>query len=691
MAYSPRLTEPSRSNKYYYSDNVFYSSGYGLPNCTCYAWGRFYEISGQRPKLCTGNAGTWYSYTSDGYQRGSKPKLGAVICWSRPGDAGHVAVVEKINSDGSIVTSNSAWGGTYFYTQTLYPPSYSWSSAYIFQGFIYNPSYAGGSGDTENVLSKFLQELKSHIGENGDWVWSKSGLSRGQHWCAAYIVACAKSVPGLLNVVIPNTFGAGEIARTGVRKNMGQWFRGPHHGSFPTPKPGDIISFRYNKKSNVDEYYADHVGAVIEASGTSLQAAEGNTGTYDPYTSKVAIRTYSTSLLSINGYFRPNWDKVGGSYSGLDNFMIGQPLYDITNTREDATIREVSYINSQCKPSITTSNIRLSVINYTTALGTIFNSLGLSSSGVASGNVDFSGVGNKNAAIIGEYLISKGFNAAMAVGFLANIFHESGYSTSAVNSSSGASGICQWLGGRKSAMIRTAGSDWKTNLTGQLDYLWIELNGSESGTLNSLKSAITANTEAMAMKAAEIVLKEFERPGDYAVNTPIRTNTAKKLWSKIVVNTASSTTGVNTGNAVADQVWNYLTNKGFSDSVAAGILGNMMRECGGDTLNLDWDIYGEYLGDRYYGLCQWALKYAPAVAGKSISGQLDYLMGTIENEFKVFGSNYASGFNYTKFKQLTSYSEAAAAFAACYERCGYENNYKLRRQNAKIAYDTYHK
>ena len=47
----------------------------------------------------------------------------------------------------------------------------------------------------------------------------------------------------------------------------------------------------------------------------------------------------------------------------------------------------------------------------------------------------------------------------------------------------------------------------------------------------------------------------------------------------------------------AQQVWTYLKSYGYSDSVAAGIIGNMMRECGGDTLNLDWNIVGHYNGD----------------------------------------------------------------------------------------------
>lgn len=143
MASKARLSAPSASNKYWYKLNPFYQSGYGLPNCTCYAWGRFYEILGSRPKLSLSNAENWYGY-KDGYKRGKTPKLGAVICW-RAGKvgvgsdgAGHVGIVEQITSK-KIVVSMSAWGGTRFYTQTFTIGKYNYNG-FVFQGFIYNPA-----------------------------------------------------------------------------------------------------------------------------------------------------------------------------------------------------------------------------------------------------------------------------------------------------------------------------------------------------------------------------------------------------------------------------------------------------------------------------------------------------------------------------------------------------------------------
>lgn len=139
--FTPRLNSNGMVNSiYYYSGNPFYTSGYGLPNCTCYAWGRWYEITGKKPTgLSLGNAENWYSH-ADNYARGKTPKLGAIICFADGpySGAGHVAVVEQIASDGTVTFSNSAYGGAYFYLRSGKSiNNYGYESGYKFQGFIY--------------------------------------------------------------------------------------------------------------------------------------------------------------------------------------------------------------------------------------------------------------------------------------------------------------------------------------------------------------------------------------------------------------------------------------------------------------------------------------------------------------------------------------------------------------------------
>lgn len=127
--------------------------------CTGYAWGRFMEILGDTPKLSTANAGMWYGYTQDGYQRGQTPKLGAVACWSKPGAAGHVAIVEEIHDDGSITLGQSGYSShNRFWTGKGSPPNY-YHSPYIFQGFIYNPNAGTATGTFGMVGGDLYDEL----------------------------------------------------------------------------------------------------------------------------------------------------------------------------------------------------------------------------------------------------------------------------------------------------------------------------------------------------------------------------------------------------------------------------------------------------------------------------------------------------------------------------------------------------
>lgn len=153
--YSPRLSAPNKNNQYYYSDkNVFYKYGYGIPNCTAYAYGRAYEILGKAPDLCPYDAEKWYDYnkTNKYYSYGKTPKLGAVACWYYDGGSGHVAVVEKIEN-GKITFSNSSWSGEDFYltTANVDDSNAGGNSWWHFQGYIYIGNFE--SSDIQDTTS----------------------------------------------------------------------------------------------------------------------------------------------------------------------------------------------------------------------------------------------------------------------------------------------------------------------------------------------------------------------------------------------------------------------------------------------------------------------------------------------------------------------------------------------------------
>lgn len=165
MPYTPRLNADGiLNNPYWYADNIYYKSGYGMPNCTCYALGRWYELQGSSEAFNF----TRYNDGADWYDMGVEagyehdpiiPRLGANVSWSYSG-GGHVAVVEEINynEDGSvysIVTSNSAYNSTYFYTETLYASNgYIWRDNSTLNGFVYHPNIQPGPTPTPGERRK---------------------------------------------------------------------------------------------------------------------------------------------------------------------------------------------------------------------------------------------------------------------------------------------------------------------------------------------------------------------------------------------------------------------------------------------------------------------------------------------------------------------------------------------------------
>lgn len=148
MSFTPRTTAPATTDKYWIHTSkgglnscILIKGNSCIPNCVGYAWGRAYEILGTRPKLSKSNAEDWYGYKADGYKRGSVPKVGAIACWSKgkvgvaSDGAGHVAPVEEVKADGSIVVSESGYNAYRFRTRTIKAPYLI--AGYKFQGFIY--------------------------------------------------------------------------------------------------------------------------------------------------------------------------------------------------------------------------------------------------------------------------------------------------------------------------------------------------------------------------------------------------------------------------------------------------------------------------------------------------------------------------------------------------------------------------
>lgn len=160
--YKIQKTLSNKGNKYY---NTTSNGGYSscivgkptvdglnvLDNCVGWACGRFNEIY----SIETGYEGMKYGrlhcnaeYFIDkakelGLSYQNEPINGGIMVWEGKGDlAGHVAVVEKVNEDGTVLTSESGYNHFDFRNYTRNNSNGRWglTSDYKYLGCIINPS-----------------------------------------------------------------------------------------------------------------------------------------------------------------------------------------------------------------------------------------------------------------------------------------------------------------------------------------------------------------------------------------------------------------------------------------------------------------------------------------------------------------------------------------------------------------------
>ena len=138
-----------------------------------------------------------------------------------------------------------------------------------------------------------------------------------------------------------------------------------------------------------------------------------------------------------------------------------------------------------------------------------------------------------------EVFIAAGCTPEVACGIIGNLQQESGLSTTIVNSSSGATGLCQWLGGRLSALKNYAsskGGSW-TDAKIQAEWCIEELKGKDS----TCKSLLSKNgyTPESYMQITDLKLavtlfrRCFERCGESEAVDTKRYNYAKNWYNQV--------------------------------------------------------------------------------------------------------------------------------------------------------------
>lgn len=207
MAFKMRTTKPGAGNKYYirkaqggYSNAIVGkptdSECNVLSNCVGYAYGRFNEIGGYGycKYLAPVNAENFIQYKGS-CETGMTPKVGACMVWrkgatlSNSDGAGHVAIVEKVVSSTEVITSESGWNSSPFWTRTRKKGSGNWGAGtgYTFLGFIYNPAVtdednanvtAPSNSSNSKSLKEFVENVQRAIGAGVDGIAGPETLGK---------------------------------------------------------------------------------------------------------------------------------------------------------------------------------------------------------------------------------------------------------------------------------------------------------------------------------------------------------------------------------------------------------------------------------------------------------------------------------------------------------------------------------
>lgn len=235
-----------------------------------------------------------------------------------------------------------------------------------------------------------------------------------------------------------------------------------------------------------------------------------------------------------------------------------------------------------------------------------------------------------------------------------------------------------------SILFLSAPTGLQTTGTDRITLSWKRVNGAtqykvERSTGSKWSTISTTKNNSISIGADDNVCYHFRvtalAQNDNAFSAPSKTHTCSYAFYY---------------KNAAPHIWTTLIKNGYSKASAAGILGNIMAECGNNSFNLRPSLYGGYGSQSFYGLCMWNIQANPELKNKSLNTQINYLIKDMPMLFKTTAKNYQKDFSFEKFKKLNNEKAAAKAFAICYIRITSNSNSIYQRQkNATAALNKY--
>lgn len=135
------------------------------------------------------------------------------------------------------------------------------------------------------------------------------------------------------------------------------------------------------------------------------------------------------------------------------------------------------------------------------------------------------GEGDQQTVCLNLLSYGSGYSINALTGILANIQAESGFNPQALNSSSGAYGLVQWLGGRKTGVMNACGASSSNEeyISCQVSYIFQELSSSERNANSYLLR------DASASDMAYYFCQYYERPEEGVCSSGTRQGYANDL------------------------------------------------------------------------------------------------------------------------------------------------------------------
>jgi len=193
--FTRRTTAPEYGNVYYYNGayNPFIAVGC-IGECTWYVWGRAYEILGHWPNISKWYAKDFYAYNvnTGAYPYGNEPKLGAIACFAPNNHAyetGHVAIVEAVGGDGSVILSEYNFVSRHVFSANRYlnpTEARTWVQGYIYlrpDDPVIPDHIPGPVGGSDDDIADGDYTIRSDVAEGRSLGWEGDGNTNGQNVC----------------------------------------------------------------------------------------------------------------------------------------------------------------------------------------------------------------------------------------------------------------------------------------------------------------------------------------------------------------------------------------------------------------------------------------------------------------------------------------------------------------------------